>query len=52
MESRGTKQVELVEAIGLSKNLVCAIVNGKREISKTQAIKLGTYSNVSPAAFI
>jgi HTH-type transcriptional regulator / antitoxin HigA len=52
MKSRGTKQVELFEAINLSKNLACAIINGKREISKTQAKKLGTYSNVSPAAFI
>jgi HTH-type transcriptional regulator / antitoxin HigA len=52
MEGRGMKQVELVEAIGLSKGLVSAIVNGKREISKTQAKKLGAYFNVSPAAFI
>jgi HTH-type transcriptional regulator / antitoxin HigA len=52
MEGRGMKQVELVKAIGLSKGLVSAIVNGKREISKTQAKKLGAYFNVSPAAFI
>jgi HTH-type transcriptional regulator / antitoxin HigA len=52
MEGRGMKQVELVEAIGLSKGLVSAIVNGKREISKAQAKKLGAYFNVSPAAFI
>ena len=52
MEGRGMKQVELVEAIGLNKGLVSAIFNGKREISKTQAKKLGAYFNVSPAAFI
>jgi HTH-type transcriptional regulator / antitoxin HigA len=52
MEGRGMKQVELVEEIGLSKGLVSAIVNGKREISKAQAKKLGAYFNVSPAAFI
>lgn len=52
MEGRGMKQVELVEAIGLSKGLVSAIVNGKRDISKAQAKKLGAYFNVSPAAFI
>jgi HTH-type transcriptional regulator / antitoxin HigA len=52
MEGRGMKQVELVEAIGLSKGLVSAIVNGKREISKAQAKKLGAFFNVSPAAFI
>ena len=52
MEGRGMKQVELVEAIGLNKGLVSAIVNGKREISRATAKKLGEYFNVSPAAFI
>jgi HTH-type transcriptional regulator/antitoxin HigA len=52
MEAREIKQVELVNATGLNKGLVSAILSGKREISKTQAKKLGEYFNVSPAAFI
>jgi HTH-type transcriptional regulator / antitoxin HigA len=52
MESRGLKQVELGEAIGLSKGHISAIVNGKREISKVQAKKLGEFFNISSSAFI
>jgi HTH-type transcriptional regulator / antitoxin HigA len=52
MEAREIKQVELVEATGLNKGLVSAILSGKREISKAHAKKLGEYFNVSPAAFI
>ena len=52
MESRGLKQVELGSAIGLSKGHTSAIVNGKREISKATAKKLGEFFNVSASAFI
>jgi HTH-type transcriptional regulator / antitoxin HigA len=52
MEAREMKQVELVNATGLNKGLVSAMLSGKREISKAQAKKLGEYFNVSPAAFI
>jgi HTH-type transcriptional regulator / antitoxin HigA len=52
MESRSLKQVELGEAIGLSKGHISAIVNGKREISKVQAKKSGEFFNISPSAFI
>lgn len=52
MKGRGLKQVELGEALGLSKGHISAIVNGKREISKAQAKKLGEFFNVSASAFI
>jgi HTH-type transcriptional regulator / antitoxin HigA len=52
MEGRGLKQVELGEALGLSKGHISAIVNGKREISKAQAKKLGEFFNVCASAFI
>jgi HTH-type transcriptional regulator / antitoxin HigA len=52
MDARGLKQVDLVGIISSSRGSVSAIVNGKREISKSQAKKLGEYFNVSPAAFI
>ena len=52
MEGRDLKQVELGEALGLSKGHISAIVNGKREISKAIAKKLGEFFNVSASAFI
>jgi HTH-type transcriptional regulator / antitoxin HigA len=52
MEAWKIKQVELVNATGLNKGLVSAMLSGKREISKAHAKKLGEYFNVSPAAFI
>jgi HTH-type transcriptional regulator / antitoxin HigA len=39
MEARGLKQVDLVGVLSLSKGLVSSIINGRREISKTQAKK-------------
>jgi HTH-type transcriptional regulator / antitoxin HigA len=52
MEARGMKQVELVGLLSPSKGLVSSIVNGKRQISKTQAKKLGELFNISPSVFI
>ncbi len=52
MEARELKQVDLVGIVSPSRGVVSAIVNGKREISKAQAKKLGEYFNISPAAFI
>ena len=52
MESKGIKQVDLVGVVSATRGSVSSIVNGKREISKAQAKKLGEYFNISPAAFI
>jgi HTH-type transcriptional regulator / antitoxin HigA len=52
LEARGLKQVDLIGIISPSRGMISAIVNGKREISKAQAKKLGQYFNISPAAFI
>jgi HTH-type transcriptional regulator / antitoxin HigA len=52
MEARGMKQVDLIGVISQSKGLVSSIVNGKREISKAQAKKLGEIFNISASAFI
>jgi HTH-type transcriptional regulator / antitoxin HigA len=52
MEARGMKQVDLVGILSPSKGLVSSIVNGKRQISKTQAKKLGDIFNISPSVFI
>ena len=52
MEARGMRQVDLIGVISPSKGLVSSIVNGKREISKAQAKKLGEIFNISSSAFI
>lgn len=52
MEARGMKQVDLVGVLSPSKGLVSSIVNGKRQISKAQAKKLGDIFNISPSVFI
>jgi HTH-type transcriptional regulator / antitoxin HigA len=51
MEARGLKQVDLIEVLSPSKGLVSSIVNGKREISKAQAKKLGEIFNISASVF-
>jgi HTH-type transcriptional regulator / antitoxin HigA len=52
MEARGMKQIDLVGVLTPSKGLVSSIVNGKRQISKAQAKKLGEIFNISPSVFI
>ncbi len=52
MDARGIKQVDLVGILSPSKGLISSIVNGKREISKAQAKKLGELFNISADAFI
>ena len=52
MEGRGLKQVELSEALGLSKGHISAIVNGKREISKAQAKQLAELLRVPVDLFV
>ena len=52
MAGKGIKQVDLVGILSLSSGLISSIVNGKRQISKEQAKKLGVYFKVSPSLFI
>jgi HTH-type transcriptional regulator / antitoxin HigA len=52
MAGKGIKQVDLVGVLSLSSGLISSIVNGKRQISKEQAKKLGIYFKVSPGLFI
>jgi HTH-type transcriptional regulator / antitoxin HigA len=52
MDARGMKQVDLLGILSPSKGLVSSIVNGKRQISKAQAKKLGELFNISSSAFI
>jgi HTH-type transcriptional regulator / antitoxin HigA len=52
MAGKGIKQSDLVGILSMSSGLISSIVNGKRQISKAQAKKLGGYFNVSPSLFI
>jgi HTH-type transcriptional regulator/antitoxin HigA len=51
MEQKCLKQSDLVGIIG-SKGIVSEVVNGNREISKTQAKALGNFFQVDPGIFI
>lgn len=52
MEAKGIKQADLVGVLSDSSGLVSSIVNGKREISKAQAKKLGEFFKIEPGVFI
>ena len=52
MAGREMKQSDLVGILSMSSGLISSIVNGKRQISKEQAKKLGEYFKVSPGLFI
>ncbi len=51
LEQRGLTPCHLWPVLG-SKSRVSDLVNGRREVSKEQAKKLGEFFHVSPAAFI
>jgi len=51
IEVTHTTKADLVSIIGCSKELIDAIVNGKRSLSKEEAKKLGEYFKVAPNIF-
>ena len=51
MEQNGLKQTDLAGIFG-GQSVVSAVLNGKREINKDQAKRLGERFSVTPAAFI
>ena len=51
LEQRGLTAQDLWPVLG-SKSRVSDLVNGKRQVSKEQAKKLGEFFHISPAAFI
>jgi HTH-type transcriptional regulator / antitoxin HigA len=52
MAGKEMKQSDLIGILSMSSGLISSIVNGKRQISKDQAKKLGEYFKVSPGLFI
>lgn len=51
VETNNLKQVDLLGIFG-SKGIASEVFNGKRQISKNHAIKLGERFNVDPALFL
>ena len=51
MEANNLKQADLLDIFG-SKGIASEVFNGKRQISKTHAVKLGKKFNVDPALFL
>jgi len=51
MEARELRQADLVGVIG-SRGVVSEVVNGKRQISKSQAKALGDFFDIDPSLFI
>ena len=51
VEANNLKQADLLDIFG-SKGIASEVFNGKRQLSKTHAIKLGERFNVDPALFL
>jgi HTH-type transcriptional regulator / antitoxin HigA len=51
MESNCLQQSDLVEVFG-SKGIASEVLNGKRQISKSLALKLGDFFHLNPAIFL
>lgn len=51
MEQKNIQQSDLVDILG-SENIVCELVNGQQDISKSQAKALGDFFQVDPGVFI
>ncbi len=51
MEKKGLRQADLIPVFG-SRSVASSVLNGKRQISKAHARKLGEFFSLSPAAFL
>jgi HTH-type transcriptional regulator/antitoxin HigA len=51
MEENHLRQADLIEVFG-SKGIVSEVLSGKRQISKSHALKLGEFFNLNPALFL
>jgi HTH-type transcriptional regulator/antitoxin HigA len=52
IRSNGLGQMELAKAVGISQSTISNILNGTRQLTKGQVIKLAKFFHVSPAAFL
>ena len=52
MESNRLSQPELSKKVGLAQSTISAVLNGNRSLTREHIVKLATFFNVSPAAFL
>ena len=52
MRSNGLSQMKLAKAVGISQSTISNILNGTRQLTKEQVIKLAKFFHVSPTAFL
>ena len=51
MEENNLRQADLIEVFG-SKGIISEVLSGKRQISKSHALKLGEFFHLNPALFL
>jgi HTH-type transcriptional regulator/antitoxin HigA len=51
MEENQLHQADLIEVFE-AKDIVAEVLSGKRQISKSHALKLGEFFNLNPALFL
>jgi HTH-type transcriptional regulator/antitoxin HigA len=51
MSENNLRQADLIEVFG-AKGIVSEVLNGKRQISKSHALKLGEFFHLNPALFL
>lgn len=52
MRTNALSQPKLAKAVGIAQSTLSAVLNGRRSLTKDQAVKLAKFFNVSPAAFL
>lgn len=52
MRANSLSQPKLAKAIGIAQSTLSAVLNGRRSLTKGQAVKLAKFFNVSPAVFL
>jgi antitoxin component HigA of HigAB toxin-antitoxin module len=52
MRSNGLNQTDLAKKVGIAQSTISAVLSGSRRLTMTQVIKLATFFNIAPAAFL
>jgi antitoxin component HigA of HigAB toxin-antitoxin module len=52
MRSNGLSQNGLAKKVGIQQSTISDVLNGNRKLTKDQVIKLASFFNVNPAAFL
>jgi HTH-type transcriptional regulator / antitoxin HigA len=52
MRSHDLSQPKLAQAVGIAQSTISAVLSSNRTLTKAQVVKLASFFNVSPAAFL